>query len=201
MSFVFDTPTAKDAERLATLKADTFIESFAAHNDEGELAAHIQREFSVQVVSAQLNNPDCETVWVLDGAEPVGYVTLNRGAAQTEPGLDDGLEIEQLYVRGSHHGRGLGGRLLEVAAEAANRDGLPFVWLGVWERNESAISLYRHRGFAIFDKHVFMFGNEAQTDLLMRLDLDGGVRVDREPAVEGPPPEVDPFHASPGRAR
>jgi hypothetical protein len=38
-------------------------------------------------------------VGLLDGTAPVGHLTLNCGAAQTEPGLDDGLEIEQLYVR------------------------------------------------------------------------------------------------------
>jgi hypothetical protein len=47
------------------------------------------------------------------------------------------------------------------------------VWLGLWDQNHNAISLYLHRGFQVFDTHVFMFGAEAQTDLLMRLDFGG----------------------------
>ena len=172
MAYVVEEPTAADAERLAMLKADTFSESFAADNDPAELAAHIERTFSVEAVAGQLADPDCETYWILDGTEPVGYLKLNRGRAQTEPGLEGGLEIEQLYVMKAHHGRGLGGQLLDLAVETARRDGFGFVWLGVWERNENAISLYRHRGYQVFDEHVFMFGAGAQTDLLMRLELD-----------------------------
>jgi ribosomal protein S18 acetylase RimI-like enzyme len=81
--------------------------------------------------------------------------------------------VEQLYVRKDHHGHGLGGQLLDLAVETARRDGSRFVWLGVWDQNHNAISLYLHRGFQVFDTHVFMFGAEAQTDLLMRLDFDG----------------------------
>ncbi len=172
MAYLVGTPSPGDAEQLAALKADTFRESFAGGNDPAELAAHIERAFSVDAVAAQLADPDCDTTWILDGSEPVGYLKLNRAHAQTEPGLEAGLEVEQLYVRMAYHGRGLGGQLLDLAVDAAKRDSYGFVWLGVWEQNHNAISLYRHRGFRVFDEHVFMFGSEPQTDLLMRLDLD-----------------------------
>ena len=172
MAFLIDTPSAADAERLAALKTDTFIDSYAAGNDPVQLAAHIQRGLCVEAVAAQLADPDCETTWILDGTEPVGYLKLNRGRAQTVPGLEAGLEVEQVYVRKSHHGLGLGGQLLDLAVETARRESFGFVWLGVWQRNENAISLYLHRGYQVFDEHVFMFGAEAQTDLLMRLDLE-----------------------------
>jgi diamine N-acetyltransferase len=129
------------------LKADTFRESFAGGNDPTELAAHIERAFSVDVVAAQLAAPDSDTTWILHGSEPVGYLKLNRGRAQTEPGLEAGEQR-----RGQ-------ARLVRVHVA------------GVWEQNHNAISLYRHRGFQVFDKHVFMFGAEPQTDLLMRLAL------------------------------
>ena len=172
MAFVFDTPTAADVEQLAALKAETFSDAFAAENDPVELAAHLERTFSLEAVTAQLSDPDCETTWVLDGTEPVGYMKLNHARAQTVAGLDDGVELEQLYVRRTHHGLGLGGRLMDLAVEATRRESRAFLWLGVWERNERAISVYLHRGFRVFGDHVFMFGGDAQTDLLMRLDVD-----------------------------
>jgi diamine N-acetyltransferase len=174
LAFVFDTPTPADAERLAALKADTFSDAFGAENDPAELAAHVERAFSVEAVEAQLSDPDCITTWVLDDADPVGYVKLNRGRAQTVSGLDAGLELEQLYVRTTHHGLGLGGRLMDLAVDAARRESCGFLWLGVWERNENAISLYLHRGFRVIGDHVFMLGGDPQTDLLMRLDLAPG---------------------------
>ena len=172
MAFVVGTPSTADAKRLAVLKADTFSDSFAAGNNPAELAAHLKSAFSLEAVAAQLADPDCDTTWILDGAEPVGYMKLNRGRTQTVSDLDAGLEVEQLYVKKTHHGLGLGGQLLDLAVERARREAFGFVWLGVWERNENAISIYLHRGFRVFGDHVFMFGSEAQTDLLLRLDLD-----------------------------
>jgi diamine N-acetyltransferase len=172
MAFVFATPSAADAEQLAAMKAETFSESFAAQNDPVELAAHLERAFPVETVAAQLSDPNCDTTWVLAGAQPVGYMKLNRGSAQTVEGLDAGLEVEQLYVKRTHHGLGLGGSLVDLAVEAARRESCGFLWLGVCERNEKAISVYSYRGFRVFGDHVFMFGGAPQADLLMRLDLD-----------------------------
>lgn len=171
MRYRLEQPTDRNAAALAALKADTFTEAFAGANDPAELARHLARAFAVDAVSAQLRDPRCCTTWVLDDGIPVGYLTVNYGTAQTVPGLSDGLEVEQFYVLASHQGQGLGGQLLDLAAEKAREQGLAYVWLGVWEHNVDAISLYRHLGYEEFDQHVFMLGDEAQRDVLMRLDL------------------------------
>jgi hypothetical protein len=98
-------------------------------------------------------------------------VRLNFGDAQTVDGLAEGAEVEQIYVRATHHGRGLGGRLLRHAVDLARDQGSAFVWLGVWEDNAKAIAVYERHGFVTFGDHVFMFGDEPQRDLLMRLDV------------------------------
>jgi ribosomal protein S18 acetylase RimI-like enzyme len=171
MRYRFEEPAVESAAALAALKAETFSETFAAANDPAELATHLTRAFAVDAISAQLLDPRCETTWVLDDVRPVGYLTLNHGTAQTVAGLSDGLEVEQLYVLASHQGQGLGGLLLDLATEKARERGLTYLWLGVWEHNVNAIALYRHRGYEEFGQHVFMFGQEEQRDLLMRLDL------------------------------
>ena len=174
MPLAIESPTVADAARLARLKAEAFAETFAEANDADELAAHLARSFAPDLVAEQLADERCDTWWVLDDGSPVGYLKVNRGAAQTEPNLADGLEVEQLYVLRSHQGRGLGGRMLDLADATARAHGLGFVWLGVWEHNVNAISLYRHRGFRVFDEHVFMLGEVAQRDLLMRAELTAG---------------------------
>jgi ribosomal protein S18 acetylase RimI-like enzyme len=161
----------EDVPALAALKAETFVETFAATNDPEELARHLDRAFAIEKVAAELADPDSTTWWLLDRGRPIGYLKVNAGAAQSSPGLTDGLEVEQLYVRASHHGRGLGSRLLDLASATARERRLGYVWLSVWERNPSAIAIYEHRGFRPFDEHVFMLGDEAQRDLLMRLEV------------------------------
>jgi ribosomal protein S18 acetylase RimI-like enzyme len=46
------------------------------------------------------------------------------------------------------------------------------IWLGVWEHNEHAISFYKKFGFEQFGDHIFMLGNDAQTDLLLKKNLE-----------------------------
>ena len=47
-----------------------------------------------------------------------------------------------------------------------------YVWLGVWEQNPRAIRFYEKNGFVAFDKHVFKLGNDEQTDIMMKLELN-----------------------------
>ncbi len=159
------------ATDLAELKAATFVEAFAADNDPDHVQAHLAREFTTQAVRRTLEDDRCSTWWLLDEGAPVGFVKVNRGEAQTEPNLTEGLEVEQIYLRASHHGQRLGGRLMEQAIAVARQERLPFIWLGVWEHNRKALAVYEHLGFFVIGDHTFLFGDEEQRDLLMRLDL------------------------------
>ena len=111
---------------------------------------------------------------------PIGYVRLNFDDAQKVDGLADGAEIEQIYARASHQGKGIGGQLLRHAIAVAGERNRPFVWLGVWEQNAKAIAVYERHGFVAFGDHVFLFGDEPQRDLLMRLDLDRSASIGAE---------------------
>jgi ribosomal protein S18 acetylase RimI-like enzyme len=162
---------ADEAARLAELEASTFVETFGALNDPAEVARHVARAFDPDHIAGQLRDERIELWWVLDDDHPVAFLKLNHGDAQTEPNLQDGLEVEQVYVRSTHHGRGLGRLLLEHAMERARADGLGFVWLGVWEENTNAIAVYERLGFQEFGDHTFLFGSDPQRDILMRLPL------------------------------
>lgn len=171
VSIEFEVVPLEGAAALAELKAATFAETFAADNDPAHVEAHLAREFTPAAVQPSLEDERSTTWWLLDDGHPVGFLKVNRGGAQTEPDLDDGLEVEQIYVRASHQGRRLGGRLLAHAISTARSEGFPYVWLGVWERNLRAIAVYEHLGFVPFGDHTFLFGDEEQRDVLMRLDV------------------------------
>jgi len=171
MSIHLEPVSPERAADLAELKAATFVETFAADNDPDQVQAHVAREFTPEAVRRTLEDARCSTWWLLDEGTPVGFLKVNRGEAQTEAHLAEGLEVEQIYVLASHHGRRLGGRLMETAIAVARQERFPFVWLGVWEHNRRALAVYEHLGFSVIGDHTFLFGDEAQRDLLMRLDL------------------------------
>jgi ribosomal protein S18 acetylase RimI-like enzyme len=45
------------------------------------------------------------------------------------------------------------------------------MWLGVWEYNPRAQRFYEKNGFRIVGSHVFLLGEDPQTDLLMQREL------------------------------
>lgn len=171
VGITFEPVRPDGAAALAKLKADTFVETFAADNDPAHVEAHLARAFTREGVERTLADERSTTWWLLDDGVPVGYLKVNRGGSQTEPDLDDGLELEQIYVSASHQGQGLGGRLLSHAIDTAASEGFSYLWLGVWERNLRAIAVYERRGFVPFGDHTFLFGDEEQRDILMRLDV------------------------------
>lgn len=171
MSIVLELVRPQDAMALTALKVETFLQTFAADNDPASVQAHLDRELTTEAVERSLTEEGSTTWWLLDDGTPVGYLKVNRGASQTEPDLTDGLEVQQVYVLASHHGRGLGGRLLDHAFDVARAEGLGYVWLGVWERNHRALAVYEHLGFGPFGEHTFHFGPEEQRDVLLRRDV------------------------------
>ena len=70
------------------------------------------------------------------------------------------------------HGKQLGKLLLQKAIDISQKQGYQYLWLAVWERNLKAIAFYTKHGFVEFDKHTFLLGNDAQIDIMMKLELN-----------------------------
>ena len=166
--YVLARPAPDDAARLADLAATAFRETYLAVNDPEVIEEYVATALTTETYARALADERCELHWLLRHDEPVGHLRLNLAGAQTEPGLDDGLEIEQVYLLAGHQGHGLGRTLIGVALDAARRHRLAHVWLGVWEANENAIGFYRSQGFEAFGAHTFRLGDVEQRDLLMR---------------------------------
>jgi ribosomal protein S18 acetylase RimI-like enzyme len=61
---------------------------------------------------------------------------------------------------------------MHECVKIARQKGRRVIWLGVWERNTRAIEFYTKWGFKKFSEHIFMLGDEQQTDWLMKKFLD-----------------------------
>ena len=106
-----------------------------------------------------------------ESGKVVGYFKVNFNEAQTELKMSNAMEIERIYVLKDFQGMKVGKMLFDKAIENARNMGLDLVWLGVWEKNLSAISFYEKNGFTVFNKHIFRLGNEEQIDLMMMIKL------------------------------
>lgn len=163
---------AEDFKIIQVVGRQTYMETFADSNTEADMMMYLEENFSEQKIRTELANPDSMFFIAWEKENPVGYLKVNTGKTQTELQDDAALEIERIYVKSSHHGKMIGQLLYDQAVEIAKFQNKTYLWLGVWEENPRAIRFYEKNGFVAFDKHIFKMGNDEQTDIMMKKNLN-----------------------------
>jgi ribosomal protein S18 acetylase RimI-like enzyme len=158
-------------EQLQQIGRQTFSETFAESNTAENMAKYLEEAYAHEKLKAELSDPNSVFYFAMMGQDVIGYLKLNFGASQTELNHNDALEIERIYVAKAFHGKKVGQLLFDTAIQVAKEQHLAYIWLGVWENNKRAIQFYTKNGFVEFDQHVFVLGDEAQTDIMMKLQL------------------------------
>jgi ribosomal protein S18 acetylase RimI-like enzyme len=156
---------------LQEIGRKTFFDTFFESDSEESMSAYLATSFSSEKLTAELENPESEFYFATLNESVIGYLKVNLGSAQTELQDRNSLEIERIYVLQDFHGKKVGQLLFEKALVIAQKNKVDFVWLGVWEENHRALQFYTKNGFVAFDTHVFQMGDEAQTDIMMKLEL------------------------------
>jgi len=160
-----------DLKQLQLIGRQTFEETFAASNSEENMTQYLTEGFSEEQLLSELQDQNSEFYFATENSRVVGYLKVNFGASQTELKDQRALEIERIYVLKEFHGKRVGQFLYDQAVSIARQQGADYIWLGVWEENLRAIQFYTKNGFVVFDRHLFMLGTDAQTDLMMKLSL------------------------------
>jgi diamine N-acetyltransferase len=163
--------TLNDIDQLQQIGRQTFSETFSEGNTEENMKKYLEEGFSVEKLTAELQNENSEFYFATVNGNVIGYLKLNFGPSQTELKDDKALEIERIYVLKEFHGKKVGQLLYEQAMQIAKQTDVDYVWLGVWEENPRAINFYKKNDFVEFDKHVFKLGDDEQTDIMMKLQL------------------------------
>ncbi|MBL7712345.1 MAG: GNAT family N-acetyltransferase [Chitinophagaceae bacterium] len=156
---------------LQAIGRQTFFETFSATNTEENMSKYLAEGFAAEKLNAELNDPGSAFYFALCDDQVIGYLKLNFGNAQTDLKDSNALEIERIYVLQDFHGKQVGQLLYEKAVETAQQADADYIWLGVWEENPRAIRFYEKNGFVAFDKHIFVLGDDKQTDILMKRQL------------------------------
>lgn len=160
-----------DAAVLAELARTTFYETFAASNDATDMALHLERAYGVAQQSAELRDPAITTLLVEQDGRAIAYAQVRDGHVPDCVTGAAPIELWRFYVAPGFHGRGIAQQLMDRVKAEAGRRGMKTLWLGVWEHNARARAFYAKCGFADAGQHVFLFGTDPQTDVVMTLAL------------------------------
>lgn len=160
--------TLNDLEALAQISKKTFEETNLITSGSNNLMQYIQESFSLDKLTEEVSNADSSFYFATLDDEVIGYLKLNTGNAQTVEMDKSALEIERIYILSEYQGQKVGQFLCNKVIEIAEQTSSSFVWLGVWEKNLTAMGFYKKNGFAAFDNKIFKLGEEYQTDILMK---------------------------------
>lgn len=161
-----------EIDQLRKISIETFVETFKDSNTENNLQQFLDEAYSWNQLKSELENPDSEFYFAKFGDEIIGYLKINQGEAQKESIGHSALELERIYILNKFQGKNIGQILLDYTIEIAKKNNIDWVWLGVWEHNQRAINFYLKNGFVQFDQHIFTVGDDDQTDILMKLEVD-----------------------------
>lgn len=167
--FIIEKIKETEVEQLQSLSRQTFSETFSGSNSKENMDKYLNENLSIEKLSEELKNESSYFFFIKDGERNIGYLKLNMGPSQTELKDETAIEIERIYVMQEFQGKKVGQQLYDKAIQIAKDKKARYVWLGVWEENHKAIQFYNKNGFEVFDKHMFVLGDEKQTDLMMRL--------------------------------
>jgi len=156
-----------DAEVLAELARRTFHDTFASTNDPTDMALYLSRAYGIEQQTRELGDRDITTLIVEAEGDAIAYAQLRSGHVPDCVTGAQPIELWRFYVSRDWHGRGIARPLMDRVRTTALERGAKTLWLGVWERNARARAFYVKCGFAEVGEHIFLFGTDPQTDLVM----------------------------------
>lgn len=163
--------TAEDAAMIADLSRKTFYDSFAADNTPEDIDKFMNEQFTREKLIAEVTDPESIFLLAVIDGEVAGYARLRHSPNPPELGDKPALEIARIYAVTHIIGKGVGSALMQECLTIARDLKKAILWLGVWEHNQRAIDFYTKWGFRKFSDHIFVVGNDPQTDWLMQKEL------------------------------
>lgn len=160
-----------DAEAIVSIGIRTFRETFDEMNTTANMMLYINETFTLKKIREEIREPGSVFFIAEKHDEAIGYARIRNSKTPENLKATAPLEIERMYADKKYQGKRVGHLLMNTCLHYAADNGFDVVWLGVWEHNSRAISFYEKWGFEKFGQHIFMLGNDPQTDLLMKKHL------------------------------
>ncbi|WMJ85326.1 GNAT family N-acetyltransferase [Anaerocolumna sp. MB42-C2] len=171
MEYLIRECTQNDLPILREISYQTYDDAFRDKNTDSSMKAYLEQAFDIKKLRKELLNSNSIFYLLFIMEELAGYLKLNDYKVQTDINDQQSLEIERIYIKREYQGLGFGKLLLQKSTLVARNRNKSYLWLGVWEKNETALSFYIRNGFYKMGEHSFFMGPEEQTDYLMRKDL------------------------------
>lgn len=163
--------TERDAELIADLSRQTFYETFASDNTKENMDKFMNEQFTREKLIDEVRQPWHMFFLAFVHDEPVGYAKLRDGSVPPVLLGRSCIEIARIYSVKKMIGKGVGKKIMQTCIDIGIEKRKEILWLGVWEKNRTAIDFYTRWGFEKFSEQNFLLGDDLQIDWLMKKTL------------------------------
>lgn len=168
-SIVIRPATLADAEALARLGAQTFVETFGHLYAPDDLAAFLATSRSASAYAALISDPRTRVLLAASIDEPpVGYAVVGSCKLPVTDLEPKAGEVRELYVLAEFQKLKLGTRLLASALQWLNSQQHTPLYVGVWSENVGAQRLYSRFGFQKIGEYDFPVGGHLDREFIMK---------------------------------
>jgi diamine N-acetyltransferase len=162
-----------DEIALSIVGQATFLDAFAGVLSGKDILGHCVRQHSSEKYATWLRDDD-SAIWVAEiepGHAPVGYLVLTKPDLPLGDICAGDAEVKRVYLLSRFRGGGLGRRMMQEAEAYARVRGVKRLLLGVYNRNDSAISFYEKLGYRRVGERSFSVGDSTYHDYILALSL------------------------------
>ena len=166
---IFRDATPKDAALLAGLGRQSFVETFGHLYRPEDLEAFLLSH-SEENWAADLADPDLSVRLVEADGLAIAYAKIGPVSLPVQPQAP-AAELRQFYMLAPWQGRGVAAELMAWVLDRARALDAEELYLSVYVDNHRARRFYDRYGFTFVAPYAFMVGEQADEDLIMRLNL------------------------------
>jgi ribosomal protein S18 acetylase RimI-like enzyme len=162
-----------DEIALSVIGQATFLDAFAGVLSGKDIIGHCLRQHSREKYAAWLHDSE-SAVWIAEiepGQAPVGYLVLTKPDLPLADITSSDAEVKRVYLLNRFRGAGLGRRLMWEAERFATSRGVRRLLVGVYSRNDAAISFYEKLGYRRVGERSFTVGDGTYHDYILALAL------------------------------
>lgn len=160
-----------DIMNIINIGSKAYFDTYHKVNTKENMKQYLDKAFDYKRIESEVTNPQSSFYFLYNEDTIVAYIKINFPPAQTDINEINTLEIERIYVVEGYKGLGYGKLIINKAIEVAIENKVDYIWLGVWEKNNSAIGFYKKSGFELFNTHIFKLGDDLQKDFLFKKNI------------------------------
>ena len=161
----------QNLKELATIAGRSFLQAYPQNTDHQNMELYLKKAFAEKEIERQLMSSKSVFFMMKKNGENIGYAKLRWDRTPNQFGVLRAIELERFYFLDGFKSQGLGSQFLKFCIEFSIKNNFEWMWLLVWEENKKGLQFYKHKGFEIFGRKTFHFGNDSSDDILMKLKL------------------------------